>query len=181
MNPALLLQKLTVPVTELNSYVRRNPRDPVWLYDLALAESPRQRDLAVQHLREALALDAKMRSARLGSALLRQEGNFDEAINDSKLVLNGEPDKVPAPDLVGNTHLSAGRTKEAIGMMSRASQLAPENSLVLLHYSQVAFCGSAALSLRRSRTMTHSGHVCVLDTSEVRSRRHQGYLTDCAA
>ncbi len=111
MNPALLLQKLTVPVTELNSYVRRNPRDPVWLYDLALAESPRQRDLAVQHLREALALDAKMRSARLAhSALLRQEGNFDEAINDSKLVLNGEPDKVPAPNLEGDTHLSAGRT-----------------------------------------------------------------------
>ncbi len=130
-------RKFSEAVTELTSYVKRNPRDPVGLYDLALAESLRQRDLAVKHLSEALALDPKMSSARLArAALLRQQGKFDEAINDLELILKNEPDKVAALDLLGDTYLSAGKSKEAVGVLSKASRLAPEDSLVLLHYSQ---------------------------------------------
>jgi len=130
-------RKFTEAMAELSSYVRRNPHDPAGLYDLALAESWQHRDLAIQHLSEALALDRKMTSARLArAALLRQEGKFDAAINDLAAVLRSKHDNVKALDLLGDTYLSAGRTRDALAILSKASQLAPEDSLVWLHYSQ---------------------------------------------
>jgi tetratricopeptide (TPR) repeat protein len=133
----VLARSLTVPLNVLNDYVQKHPRDPVGFFEIGIAESLEHPDRALQNLSQALSLDPQMISARLGRAhLLEHEGRIEEAVTDLKVVVRSNPDDFHAWDDLGKCYFDAGRTEDALTTMKRAVDLAPQDSIVLIHYSQ---------------------------------------------
>jgi tetratricopeptide (TPR) repeat protein len=134
----VLARKLTAPLNDLNDYVQKHPNDPVGFFEIGMAESLQHPDRALQNLNQALALDPHMTSARQERAhLLEHEGRLEEAVRDLRIVLISKPNDFHAWDELGKCYLAAGRTEDAVETLKRAAELAPQDSVVLIHYSQV--------------------------------------------
>ncbi|MGO8735325.1 MAG: tetratricopeptide repeat protein [Terriglobia bacterium] len=133
-----LARKLAAPLSDLNDYAQKHPHDPVGIFEIGMAESIQHPDRALQNLNQALALDPHMTSARLERAhLLEHQGRVGEAEADLKMAAASNPNDFHAWDELGKCYLDAGRTEDALESMKRAVDLAPQDSVVLIHYSQV--------------------------------------------
>jgi tetratricopeptide (TPR) repeat protein len=123
---------------DLRWYAQQHPKDARGLYELAIGETVREPDKALQHLDQALAIDPKLNTARQARAVLYyQQGRTEESIADLKLVLATEPDDFLALDSLGQDYTRLGRYPEAAEVLERAYKLAPKDPKVLTHYGHV--------------------------------------------
>ena len=122
---------------ELEAYVRRKPRDARGRYELGVVETVHDRAKSLAEFNAALALDPNLTPARYARAVLYyQSGRYAEALKDLRAVLGREPEHVGALDTLGETELQLGRPHESAQALARAAELAPEDRLILVHYSR---------------------------------------------
>jgi tetratricopeptide (TPR) repeat protein len=122
---------------ELEAYVRRKPHDARGLYELGVVETIRDRAKSLADFNAALAIDPNLIAARYArSVLYYQSGRYRDALRDLRMVLEREPDNVGALDTLGETELQLGHPLESVQALSRAAELAPDDRLILVHYSR---------------------------------------------
>jgi len=130
--------KLDLGLQDLRWYAQKYPKDPRGLYELAIAETVRERDQALAHLNQALVLDPNMTAARYARAMLYyQKSQFTESIEDLKFVLKAEPDNFRALDALGQDYMRLNQPEEAMKALSQAVELVPRDAKILTHYSRV--------------------------------------------
>jgi tetratricopeptide (TPR) repeat protein len=122
---------------DLEEYVHRNPRDTRGLYELGVVETIWNREKSLGHIKAALAIDPTFLPARYARAVLYyQAGQYKEAISDLQTVLAREPDDLGALDTLGETELQLGNAQASVKALSHAAELAPDDRLILMHYSR---------------------------------------------
>ncbi|MGA3168508.1 MAG: tetratricopeptide repeat protein [Terriglobia bacterium] len=130
--------KLEEALVDLRWYVQKYPKDARGLYELAIAETVREPDKALEHLNRALAVDPKFNAARYARAVLAyQLGKTAESVEDLKIVVAKEPDDYRALDALGVDYTRLERFEEAAKVLERAMELAPKDAKVLTHYSRI--------------------------------------------
>jgi tetratricopeptide (TPR) repeat protein len=130
--------KLDQGLEDLRWYTQKHPKDPRGFYELAIAETVRESDKALQHFNQALAIDPKFNAARYARAVLYyQEGKTEESIADLKLVLTTEPDDTGSLDALGQDYMRLAQYAAAAEVLERAIKLAPKDPKILTHYSRV--------------------------------------------
>ncbi|MCJ7502723.1 MAG: tetratricopeptide repeat protein, partial [Acidobacteriia bacterium] len=130
--------KLDLALQDLRWYAQKYPKDPRGLYELAIAETLRERDQALVHLSQALELDPNMTAARYARAMLYyQKSQFPESIADLKLLLQAEPNNSQALDALGQYYMRLNQPEEALKALARAVELVPKDAKILTHYSRV--------------------------------------------
>ena len=130
--------KLDQGLEDLRWYVQKHPKDPRGFYELAIAETVRESDKALEDLNRAVALDPKFNAARYARGVLYYRlGKTQESIADLKLVLKTEPDDVGSLDALGQDYLRLGQYSEAAEVLEHAYKIAPKDPKVLTHYSRV--------------------------------------------
>lgn len=123
---------------DLRWYAQKHPEDPRGLYELAIGETVRAPDQALQHLDRALVINPQFHAARFTRAVLYYEkGRTEDSIADLKLVLAKEPDNFRALDVLGQDYTRLERYPEASAALGRAAQLAPKDAKILTHYAHV--------------------------------------------
>jgi len=123
---------------DLRWYAQKHPKDGRGLYELAIGETVRAPDQALQHLDQALAIDPQFNAARFARAVLYYEkGRTENSIADLKLVLSKEPDNFRALDVLGQDYARLERYPEAADVLGRAAKLAPKDAKILTHYAHV--------------------------------------------
>jgi len=121
----------------LVTYVRRKPRDAFGLYELGVVETIRDRDKSLADFNSALAINPNLIAARYARAVLYyQSGRYAQALSDLRMVLAHEPNNVGALDTLGETELQLGHPQKSVQALGRAAELAPDDRLVLVHYSR---------------------------------------------
>ncbi len=157
---------------DLRWFAQKHPKDARGLYELAIAETVREPDKALQHLDQALAVDPKLKAARQVRAVLYyQKGRTEESVADLKLVLAAEPDDFRALDSLGQDYTRLGRYEEAAGVLERAYKLAPKDAMILTHY------GHALRRLdRREEADKVMAEFRALGPEEGRMRPHSGLI-----
>jgi tetratricopeptide (TPR) repeat protein len=129
--------RLNDALEDLRWYVRKHPKNARGLYELGVTETVRERDKALAHLTEAVALDPDLTAARYARAILNsQEGRTNESIADLKIVIQRDPKDYRALDALGKDYLALDKTPEAVAALDQATTLAPNDPKILLHYSQ---------------------------------------------
>jgi len=122
---------------DLDTYVRKHPRDAVGFYELAVAQAVRDRGKALQSLDQALALDAGLAQARYMRAVLNlDDGKAGAAIVDLKLLAESEPRNYQILVRLGQAYLALDRSDDARQILKRALDLAPNAPSVLTVYAQ---------------------------------------------
>jgi tetratricopeptide (TPR) repeat protein len=130
--------KLDEGLKDLRWYAQKHPEDARGFYELAIAETVHDRDMALQHLTRALVLDAKLNAARYARGVLYyQMGMTEESIADLKLVLAAQPEDSGALDALGEDYSRLGKYGEAQEAFEHALKLAPKNPKILNHYAHV--------------------------------------------
>jgi tetratricopeptide (TPR) repeat protein len=120
---------------DLESYVRKHPRDAVGLYELSIAQTFEDRTQAIRSLDRALALDPRLISAHYSRALLNMEDEKPElAADDLLYFIDHKPDDFRALAQLGKAYLAMDRPGEAAEILQRAMNLAPDEPLVLIQY-----------------------------------------------
>jgi tetratricopeptide (TPR) repeat protein len=129
--------KMDEALADLQWYVGMYPHDPGGLYELAIAETVRDTDKALDHLNQAIALDADLHSARHARAVLHyQAGQPNLALKDVEVILEKEPDNAGALDLLGQSLLALEQPERAAEPLARAAQLSPKDPKILTHYGR---------------------------------------------
>jgi tetratricopeptide (TPR) repeat protein len=130
--------KLDEALVDLRWYVQKYPKDARGLYELAIAETVREPDKALEHLTRALAVNPKLNAARYARAVLAyQLGKTAESVEDLKIVVAKEPDDYRALDALGVDYARLEQFEDAARVLKRAMELAPKDDKVLTHYSRV--------------------------------------------
>lgn len=131
-------QKLEQGLDDLRWYAQKHPKDTRGLYELAIAETVREPDMALKDLDRALAIDSKLNDARYARAVLYyQRGRTQDSIADLKLVLATEPDDPRSLDTLGQDYMRLDRYQEAAEVIKRALKFAPKDPQILAHYGRV--------------------------------------------
>ena len=129
--------KLAEGLEDLRWYTQKHPKDARGFYELAIAETVRESDKALEDVNRALALDPKFNPARYARGVLYYKlGKTQESMADLELVLKTEPNDVGSLDALGQNYLRLGKYTEAAEVLERAYKLAPKDSKVLTHYSR---------------------------------------------
>ena len=132
--------KLDQGLEDLRWYTQKHPKDARGFYELAIAETVRESDKALEDLTRALALDPKFNAARYARGVLYYRlGKTQESIADLELVLKTEPDDVDSLDALGQDYMRLDQYTEAAEVLERAFKLAPKDPKILTHYSRVLF------------------------------------------
>lgn len=122
---------------DLRWFVEKHPRDPRALYELGVAETVHDREKALAHLGQALALDPKMTEARYARAVLDyQGGNTADSLNDLNQLVQQQPANSRFLDLQGEVYLQSDKPAQAAAVLTRAAGLAPDNRKILMHYAR---------------------------------------------
>jgi tetratricopeptide (TPR) repeat protein len=123
---------------DLEWYVEKHPKDPIGLYELAVAETAHDRDKAAEYLNQALALDPSLVAARFARGVLDYEdGKLADAEADLQFVVARDPANYRALENLGEVDLELDRLAPAEECLRKATALAPKDSEVLVHYAQV--------------------------------------------
>jgi tetratricopeptide (TPR) repeat protein len=125
-------------VADLRWYLERHPEDPIVHYQLGVAEQ----DTA--ELDRAIALKpdfAAAMSARGG--LHYQQGKLDAALKDLEAAVKLNPDALTL-DRLGQTYSGLERPADAVRVLRRAAELAPNDSKVVMHLARAL--GDAGLA-----------------------------------
>ncbi len=129
--------KLDQGLEDLRWYTQKHPKDARGFYELAIAETVRESDKALEDLNRALALDPKFNAARYARGVLYYKlGRTRESIADLELVLKTEPDDVGSLDALGQDYLRLNQYTKAAEVLERAFKLAPKDPKVLTHYGR---------------------------------------------
>lgn len=121
-------------IRDLESYIARNPSDPLGHFYAAQAGWAVDADAALAHLARALELDPKLAPAHVARAwLLHRLGRSEEALPHLDAALKIAPKQAPALDLLGVVLLSLDRAKQAESALRRAAAIAPADPGVALH------------------------------------------------
>src|ERR1017187_5126678 len=129
--------KLEQSIAELEWYLARHPDDPVGHYELAQAQRSIDMVHALEHLDQALALDANYVQARAArGSLYYQEGKPESALPDLEAVASLQPGDAANLDHLGQTYQALERTADAVRVLRKAAELAPENSSTVLHFAR---------------------------------------------
>jgi len=129
--------KLEDALPDLRWYAQKYPKDAAGLYELAVAETVHERDQAIEHLNQAVALDPTLVPARYARAMLNyQQGKPTLAVEDLEFILKREPGNYQALDTLGEVDLALNRLPEAEAALRRAADLAPRHPTILVHYGR---------------------------------------------
>ncbi len=127
---AVRMGQLERGLEDLRWYLARHPDDPVVHYQLGVAEQ----DTA--ELDRAIALKpdfAAAMSARGG--LSYQQGKLDAALKDLEAAAKLSADALTL-DRLGQTYSGLDRPKDAVVVLRRAAELAPNDSKVVMHLAR---------------------------------------------
>jgi tetratricopeptide (TPR) repeat protein len=134
---AAKMGKLEQAIVELEWFLARHPDDPVGHYELAQAERTVDMVQSLEHLNKALALKPDYAPARAArGSLYYQEGKPETALADLELVASQRPDDAANLDHLGQTYQALDRAADAVRVLRRAAELAPENSATVLHFAR---------------------------------------------
>ena len=121
-------------LADLSLFVRKHPGDAVGHYELGMAQTIQQPDLALKEFDRAIALKPDFAGARVARGiLLYRRGKPETALADFEAAAQHEPDNSAILDRLGETYLALDRAADALPVLRRAAELAPANSTVLLH------------------------------------------------
>jgi len=125
---------------DLRWYVGKHPKDARGLYELAIGETVREPDKALQHLDQAVAIDPKFPAARYARGVLYYRmGKSEESIADLEQVLKTDPNDFRSLDALGQDYTRLGKLPEAAEVLARALQLSPKDPKILNNYGRVLF------------------------------------------
>jgi tetratricopeptide (TPR) repeat protein len=134
---AAKMGKLEQAIVELEWFLARHPDDPVGHYELAQAERTVDMVQSLEHLNKALALKPDYALARAArGSLYYQEGKPESALADLELVASQQPDDPANLDHLGQTYQALDRAADAVRVLRKAAELAPDNSATVLHFAR---------------------------------------------
>lgn len=125
-------------IADLEWFVTRHPDDAVGFYELGVAESADDPTKGISSLDRAIQLKADFvaaRSARGGLEYL--QGQPEAALPDLEFVVK-QPSVQPAAraamlDRLGQAYLALDRLKDAVPVLRKAAELAPDDAATQLH------------------------------------------------
>lgn len=124
-------------VAELRRYVSEHPKDAVGFYELGVAEAPADKEAAFVHEDRAATLRPDFLPARFSRGVLHTElGRPEKALTDLQFVLAREPNNAGVLDRLGITYVALDRPQEAVPLLQKAAQLAPQDSKIHFHLSR---------------------------------------------
>ena len=126
--------KLEEAVRELEGYAKRHPDDARGHFELAQALRTVDVPRALEEYGRALALDpGSLPALASRGALEYQEGNPEAARRDLEVALRLSPDDPALLDRLGQTYQALDLTSEAVRVLRRAAEAAPQDARTLLH------------------------------------------------
>ena len=127
-------------IEDLRWYAEKHPKDARGMYELAIAETVREPEKALESLNRAVSLDPKFSAARYARGVLYyQMGKTDQSIADLEEVLKKTPDDLRSLDALGQDYMRMGKLPEAAQAFARALKLDPKDAKVLNNYGRVLF------------------------------------------
>jgi tetratricopeptide (TPR) repeat protein len=132
------LQLLDEALPELRAYVAKHPDDAVGLYELGMAESVDDPGKAIERLNRAVELQPDFVAARAGRGILLHLSNQPEkAVADLQFAVDhipaNAPERAPMLDRLGQALVAMDRVDDALPVLRKASELAPNDAPTLLH------------------------------------------------
>jgi Tfp pilus assembly protein PilF len=124
----------------LSAAVKGAPDDPQAVFYLGVAEAALgETEPAIEHLEKALELDPKLSDAALNlSALLLDQERYEESAAAADRGLKSAPDDTGLLQNKGMALLMAGSAKEALPLLTKASQRKPEDQELKFMLAQAA-------------------------------------------
>jgi tetratricopeptide (TPR) repeat protein len=135
-------------IADLEWFLARHPNDPAGHFELAMAQAESDPVQALAHFDRALALkpDFVEAHAARGGFLYRQ-GKPEAALADLEFAAARNPAEALSLDRLGQTYLALDRPADAVRVLRKAAELAPDDSRVQLHFGRaLADAGMAAES-----------------------------------
>jgi tetratricopeptide (TPR) repeat protein len=135
-------------IAELEWFLSRHPEDAAGHFELGMALNESEPGKALEHFDRALALrpDFVEAHAARGAYLYRQ-GKPDEALADLEFAAARRPEDAVGLDRLGQAYLALDRTADAVRVLRKAAELAPDDSKIQLHFGRaLADAGMAAKS-----------------------------------
>jgi tetratricopeptide (TPR) repeat protein len=127
-------------LVDLRWYAEKHPNDARGMYELAIAETVREPEKALETLNRAVSLDPKFSAARYARGVLYYRmGKTDQSIADLEQVLKKNPDDLRSLDALGQDYMRMGKLPEAAEAFARALKLDPKDPKVLNNYGRVLF------------------------------------------
>lgn len=134
---AAKMGKIEQASAELEWYLSRHGDDPVGHYEYAQARRAVDIVQAMQHLDQALTLDENYIPARAArGSLYYQEGKPESAVSDLEFVASKQPGDASNLDRLGQTYAALDRPADAVRVLRKAAELAPDNSATVLHFAR---------------------------------------------
>jgi tetratricopeptide (TPR) repeat protein len=134
---AVKMGKLEQGIADIEWFLARHPDDKAGHFELGQAERSLDVAKALQHFDRALALDPNFGAARVArGGLCYQNGNFEAALKDLEAASALDPDDAATLDRLGQTYQALDRTADAVRVLRRAAERAPDDSKILLHFSR---------------------------------------------
>ena len=130
---------------DLEWYAGRHPDDALGHYELGQALHGLDMFKALDEFTRALALDPNYVPARTArGSLFYQMGKPEDAMVDLEVAAKLRPGDAANLDRLGQTYQALDRSSDAVRVLKRASELAPADSKILLHFARaLADAGSA--------------------------------------
>jgi tetratricopeptide (TPR) repeat protein len=127
-------------LADLRWYAAKHPNDARGMYELAIAETVREPDKALETLNRAVSLDPEFSAARYARGVLYYRmGKTAQSIADLEQVLRSNPDDLRSLDALGQDYMRMGKLPEAAEAFARALKLDPKDPKVLNNYGRVLF------------------------------------------
>jgi len=127
-------------LVDLRWYAEKHPKDARGMYELAIAETVREPEKALETLNRAVSLDPKFSAARYARGVLYYRmGKTDQSIADLEQVLKKSPDDLRSLDALGQDYMRMGKLPEAAEAFTHALKLDPKDPKVLNNYGRVLF------------------------------------------
>jgi tetratricopeptide (TPR) repeat protein len=121
-------------LADLEWYVARHPDDPTGLWELGVAQAVDDPEKGLASLDKAIARQPDFVEARSARGSLNyQQGNADAALADLEFAASRQPDNPLVLDRLGQTYLLLDRTADALRVLRKAAELAPDDAKMQLH------------------------------------------------
>ncbi len=135
-------------IAELEWFLARHPDDPAGHFELAMAQAESEPGQALTHFDRALKLQPDFVEARAArGGFLYRQGKPEAALPDLESAAAQRPADAVTLDRLGQTYLALDRPVDAVRVLRKAAELAPEDSKVQLHFGRaLADAGMAAES-----------------------------------
>jgi tetratricopeptide (TPR) repeat protein len=124
-------------MAQLQAYLHSHPRDATVHYEIAVLEASTDVADAASHLQKALDLQPDFVPARFARGILNyQQGQSTAALPDLEFAAEHFPDNATVLDRLGKTYIDLNRFPDALKVLTKAAELAPQDGRVLLHLSR---------------------------------------------